>query len=88
MTPSIVRVTWRDSTGYEHWINPEKEPLQVEVIESVGFLIEEKDGYIALALNRALNKDVVPYSGVTVIPVEAIVKKTVLRGKHGNGPRA
>lgn len=81
--PPVVRVTWRDSAGYEAWVNPEKEPLRVSVIESVGFLIEEKDDYIALALNHATSPDDVPWSSVTVIPIEAIVKKTVLRGARG-----
>ena len=80
MAPKVVRIRWRDSVSSHQWTDPSKDALAVDVIESVGFLIEETDDHIAIGMNHDAVKDSLPWSNVTVIPIQAVVEKKVLHG--------
>ena len=77
--PKMLRVTWRDSVGDSGWHDAD-DTFSVDVIESVGFLVDENSDRLVLATSRLTTRINGPlWSGMVTIPAEAVVSKKVLQ---------
>ncbi len=75
--PKAVFVRWRDSAHYRGWQNATGvSPMHCA---SIGWLIEETKGHIAIALSRSEDEDGLPWGEVEVIPRECIISTKVVK---------
>lgn len=47
----LVKVTWIDACSSEAWVDPTETDFECPTISTVGFLIEESEQHIVLAMN-------------------------------------
>jgi hypothetical protein len=75
----IVVVTWVDSATKSGWQPTFECAPWLLCCQTVGFLVEENDQGISVALNRALDPLAMPYGDIVTIPTCAIKHKQVIK---------
>ena len=70
----LILVDWVDSSGQPGWLSKQDCHIDISQCQSEGFLIEYTKEGICLAESRCTTIDHRPYSGLTSIPKQAIIK--------------
>jgi hypothetical protein len=72
-----IWLRWQDSTGWDGWRTLPLEDTEIIVIETVGYLIEDReDRYVvAHSISSASHCD-----GVIAIPKVAVIKQKISKG--------
>lgn len=76
----LLYVQWVDSVAISGWKFPVEldETLEVEIIQSIGWIYKDTDEYLALYGHTAVDPKNEQYSQVMVIPKIAIIKRVPL----------
>lgn len=77
----VVYLEWIDSATQHGWLSREGFDLSPGRCKTVGFLVDENDEVIALALNGATDENTLPFGEIIVIPKVCITKRV----KVGDG---
>lgn len=75
----IVIVDWHDSMMSGGWRNDKDCKIDIVICQSVGFLVDETEDGICIALNRCTNDDCTPFGHLVSIPKVAIIRRSVIQ---------
>lgn len=76
----LVEVIWDDAAGLRHGWMDEKEELKPQLVLSVGFLIQETDDHIVIAMDTDQEG---AHNGRSQIPRGMIKHMKILKKPHG-----
>lgn len=60
----LIYVEWYDATAVSDWVQDDDDQIQVDLCQSVGFLVKENDQFISLAAAKSEDK----YNAIINIP--------------------
>ena len=72
-TEVAILVEWLDSASNPGWLSKDECKVEVSKCQTLGFLVDETDDGICLALNRTVTAGYKPYGELVSIPKVAIL---------------
>ena len=77
--PIIMLIDWVDSCSDPGWQNSADCKAHLLTCQSVGFVVEETEDIICIALNRSTKKGYTPFGELMSIPKVAITRRKKIK---------